>query len=463
MSNLLPVIFGSHLGNFEKLSDPLWLGWRGDDNRVIRDVCSEDLRKASNCGASATRLFMPIFELKVGENLWDLSKFDVNEIADTKIAIEECNRWDIVPWITMYFEHRDNVPSKKNVQGLRSVYHEYEYSMMKAAMMVSEFGKGLHVELICEPVYAYSPIPGLKGDDRWLKPGSTAYWVAKMIEKFWELGVPAENICYGAELIYTYDAATKTFKVDTTKDIVGQAAEIVRIDLKKQGWTLEAINKKLNAGWQTQHNCGRAPEEGDGKYWASGAVMPNGYDNQFCIDTWGKTTSQRCAIVSDDGAPQGKPIVSNPQPDGRWPRPNPQQEYNAAKGLLLHPSSRPWSIEVLGYKHNDEIYAQLEKVEQAVFEVTGQHSKNWHKFPDPIIPVECKTGETKTATCPDGSTIITHTCDGGKWKETGNKCPEQPELDCHCRYYLNIRDKFFGIGNFLKCLFKKIPPYCKEK
>ena len=74
---------------------------------------------------------------------------------------------------------------------------------------------------------------------------------------------------------------------------------------------------------------------------------------------------------------------------------------------------------------------------------------------------ECKTGETKSITCWDGSEIITDTCQGGKWVPTQNKCPEQP-TDCHCRYYLNVGDKFFGIDKFIKCLLKKIPPYCKK-
>lgn len=50
---------------------------------------------------------------------------------------------------------------------------------------------------------------------------------------------------------------------------------------------------------------------------------------------------------------------------------------------------------------------------------------------DPVPPPDCYTGETQLQNCPDGSTIITHTCVDGKWKATGNKCPDDPTPDCY--------------------------------
>lgn len=87
---------------------------------------------------------------------------------------------------------------------------------------------------------------------------------------------------------------------------------------------------------------------------------------------------------------------------------------------------------------------------------------NEDKYPEPIP--ECKVGEVKKITCWDGSEIITHVCDNGAWKETGNKCPEEPiDKDCKCIYYLNIKDSWFGIPNFIKCIFGKKEKYCKDK
>lgn len=451
MANL-PLIFGSHLGNFEKLSDPLWLGWFDDNGRLIDDVCREDLRKAANSGAGATRLFKPTAELLVSPGLWDVSKYDPIVIEDTKKAIAHCREFNIQPWLTLWFNHSEPTPWKNNIQGLRDMYSSIPLSEALVEMWVRELGTDVYFEICCEPVYK-----GNGTSQSYMNPGSSSYWLAKMIEKLWLLGVPADHICYGAELIYEYIPATKNFKVNSTRDMFGQAAEVVRVDLKKLGWSLDKINKNLNLGLLAQHNCGRASEEMDGVF------FPRGYDNQFCIDTWGKTNSSRMAMVSDDGLPQGKPYVSNPQPDGRWPRPTPEEEYVAAKNTIQYPSGKPWVIEVLGYKHNEEIYAQLEKVEQAVFEIFGQHSENYGKFPDPITPDECKIGEIKTSTCPDGSTIITHTCENGKWVETGNTCPVEPDQKCSCWYYLNIHDTMFGIPNFLKCITGKINKYCKEK
>lgn len=374
-----PLIFGSHLGNFEAASDPLWLGWRGPDGRIDAKIADEDLRLAANAGAGATRLFKPTFELKIGTNLWDVANFNSLEFEDAAKAIAICKKYNIEPWLTLWFNHSEPTPWKNNVQGLKDPYSSIPLSEAYIEMVVGKLGKDIYYEIICEPAYK-----GNGTSASYMKPGSSSYWLAKMIEKLWALGVPPSHICYGAELVYTYDKATKTFKVNSTRDMVGQAAEVVRVDLKAKGWSLQKINDNLNAGWQTQHNCGRAPEEVDG------VTFPNGYDNQFCINTWLKPSALRRVLVSDDGAAQGKPYVSNPQPDGRWPRNTPLEGYTAAKGLLKYPRPLGLSIEVLGYKHNGEIYAQLREVSRAVFEATGFWPDNWQRFaagdPDPPEP-----------------------------------------------------------------------------
>ncbi len=369
-----PIIFGSHLGNFALASDPLWLGWRKDDGRIDLTICDNDLREAANAGANATRLFKPTFELKVGDNLWDPSRFNMAEFEDTRGVIAVCHDRHIKPYVTLFFNHGKG-PWTFNVQGLKDPYSSVPLSEAYVERVVAELGHDIGYEIICEPYYK-----GKWSDKDFMKPGSSWYWLGKMIEKLWACGVPAENIIYGPELKYTWDNAAKTFKIDTLHADFPQAAEVVRVDLIKQGFTKDAINKKLNDGWQTQHNCGRAPEVMDH------IAFPNGFDNQFCIDVWGKETSLRRCMVSDDGAPQGEPYVAHPQPDGRWPRPTPAQEYSAAVGLLRQPFPKGLAIEVLGYKHNGEIYEQLKAVSQAVKDATGEWPENYGKFPKPVEP-----------------------------------------------------------------------------
>jgi len=107
---------------------------------------------------------------------------------------------------------------------------------------------------------------------------------------------------------------------------------------------------------------------------------------------------------------------------------------------------------------DDNGIVNFKAIAQAYRDEYGSFLYNTGKYPQPIL--ECKIGETKTETCWDGSTIITHTCEQGKWKATGNVCPVKP-TDCKCIYYLGIRNSWFGIGNFFKCIFGKIEKYCK--
>jgi hypothetical protein len=361
-----PLIFGSHLGNFAAASDPLWLGWRGDDGRIDLKICENDLREAANAGANATSLFKPTFELKVGDNLWDVSQFNPAEFDDTRGVIALCHKCHIQPWVTLWFNHGKG-PWTFNVYGLKDPYSSVELSEAYVQRVVAELGPDVCYRIICEPLYK-----GKWADKNPIQVGSCWYWLAKMIEKLWACGVPAENIMYGPELKYTVDGGE--FNIDDAHKIYDQAAEVVRIDLKKQGWTLDAINKKLNAGWQDQHTCARAGEVMDGVTW------PIGRESQFVADMWGKATSLRRCMASDDGA-RIKPA------DGeRWSRPSPQQQYISAKGLMQYPFPKGLAIEVLGYKHNDEIYRQLEAVSQAVFDATGERPDNYGKFPKPEVP-----------------------------------------------------------------------------
>jgi hypothetical protein len=363
-----PLIFGSHLGNFEFKTDALWLGWRNADGTLDEKIVREDVRLAANAGTGATRLFKPTFELSVGANLWDVSKFDEREFDIARKAIAICREFNVQPWLTMWFNHSEPTPWKNNVQGLKDPYSSIALSEAYVEKVVTELGADIYYEIICEPAYK-----GSGTSASYMNAGSSSYWLAKMIEKFWSLGVAADHICYGAELVYTYDKTTKQFKVNTTRDMVGQAAEVVRVDLKKKGWSLQKINDALNAGWQTQHTCAYAGEIVDGVTWALGR------ESQFCADTWGKANALRRVIASDDGT------RIKPGPGERWTRPTPTQEYISARGLLLQYTwPKGLAIEVLGYKHNNEIYAQLREVSRAVKEATGSWPENWKRFAAPI-------------------------------------------------------------------------------
>jgi hypothetical protein len=264
---------------------------------------------------------------------------------------------------------------------LQDPYSSIPLSEAYLERVIAELGTDIYYEIICEPLYKGTWKDTYTEKQGW--PGTVYYWMGRMIEKLWSLGVPAENICYGAELVYEYVPATDTFKGNSLRDIFGQAAEVVRYRLQQQGWTKDAINRKLNAGWQAQHNCGRAPE------WLNGKLFSEGIDNRFCIEIWGGVNSQRPVIVSDDAnKPHGEPIMVDPLPNGRSPKPSPQEEYTAAKGLLAYPFPKGLAIEVLGYKHNGEIYAQLREVSRAVYEMTGSWPDNYGKFPKPDpVPV----------------------------------------------------------------------------
>lgn len=124
-------------------------------------------------------------------------------------------------------------------------------------------------------------------------------------------------------------------------------------------------------------------------------------------------------------------------------------------GIEHLPDDEPW----------DDCRDEQLKIFEAMAAPYEQYVALWEnkgKFNIPYVKPECQIGETKTETCWDGSTITTHTCENGKWKETGNVCPPKP-TDCKCIYYLNIHDSWFGIGNFFKCILGKLPPYCKDK
>jgi hypothetical protein len=368
-----PIIFGSLIGNFSSVDDPQLLGWIKPDGVLDEKVCGEDLRLLANAGADATRLFKPRFELLVSPGMYDVSRFDQVQFDNTKKAITLSLKWGIKPWLTLWFNHAEPTPWKNNIQGLKDPYSSISLSEAYIERVVAELGTDIGYEIICEPYYK-----GSGTSASFMNPGSSSYWLAKMIQKLWALGVPAENIIYGPELVYTWDKTAMAFKINTTRDMVGQAAEVVRVDLKKKGWTLKQINDNLNAGWQTQHGCGVAPETIDGVYY------PIGQNNQLCVDIWGKATSLRRVMLSDDGS------RVKPEPGKLWPRPTEEQEYLAARGTLKEPFPKGVALEVLGYKLNGQVYANLRAVSRAVFEECGSWPDNWNRFastdPSPPVP-----------------------------------------------------------------------------
>ena len=46
--------------------------------------------------------------------------------------------------------------------------------------------------------------------------------------------------------------------------------------------------------------------------------------------------------------------------------------------------------------------------------------------PEDGLPPGCTDGEQLVEVCPDGSQIVTHTCQGGQWIPTGQTCPTGP-------------------------------------
>jgi len=327
------------------------------------------MRRIANAGANATRLFKPRFELLVAPGLYDVSQFDQVQFDNTRKAIAVCREFHIMPWLTLWFNHAEPTPWKNNVQGLKDPYSSVELSEAYIEEVIARLGNGFGVEIICEPYYK-----GVWSDKKPMQVGTCWYWLGRMIEKLWACGVPAENIIYGPELTYTYDRAAKTFNIIAAKKMYDQAAEVVRIDLKNQGWTLDAINKKLNAGWQTQHTCARAGEVIDGVTWEIGR------ESQFIAEIWGKETSLRRCMASDDGS-RVKPADGEP-----WSRPTPEQQYISARGLMEYPFPKGLAIEVLGYKKDGQIYESLKAVSQAVFDSTGEWPDNYGKFPEPVEP-----------------------------------------------------------------------------
>ena len=46
--------------------------------------------------------------------------------------------------------------------------------------------------------------------------------------------------------------------------------------------------------------------------------------------------------------------------------------------------------------------------------------------PEDGLPPGCMNGDILVDICPDGTQIVSHTCQGGQWIPTGEACPTQP-------------------------------------
>jgi hypothetical protein len=181
------------------------------------------------------------------------------------------------------------------------------------------------------------------------------------------------------------------------------------------------------------------------------------------IDMWGQTHPIATGW-SDDGVMDGDSLCDWTTYNGRT-QTRPSAE--AWKEMVKFAVTDKWNDLLLWFEHSaknqDDWGCQVNTfvaISSAIFEVNGYWPMNWNRWPEPTPP-ECTIGQTKTITCWDGSVIITDTCEDGKWKPTGATCPEEP-TDCKCIYYLNIHDSWLGIPNYIKCVLKKIPPYCKH-
>jgi len=184
--------------------------------------------------------------------------------------------------------------------------------------------------------------------------------------------------------------------------------------------------------------------------------------SRLSVDFYGNIHT-RHVDFSNDGDNCKNPKYASPVdklPNGLYCRYNEDAHYDVYSYIFKNnKADRQFKVETLPQSWDDDNgIVNFKAIAQAYKDEYGIPLYNTGKYPKPVP--ECKIGETRTEICWDGSEIITHTCENGKWVETGNICPPEP-TDCHCRYYLDIHKSWFGIGDFIKCIFGKIEKPCK--
>ena len=146
-------------------------------------------------------------------------------------------------------------------------------------------------------------------------------------------------------------------------------------------------------------------------------------------------------------------------------RPSPDQVKGAmrywmgeARSYLLPDGHPKFGFEYLPKARNaDQCSAMgVRAISDVYNERFGEYPVNFGKYPkDWVAPIlECKIGEVKKETCWDGSEIITHTCESGKWTPTGNVCPIKLPviLSCKDKYISHRPVVKMQIWKWLKCI-----------
>jgi len=82
-----------------------------------------------------------------------------------------------------------------------------------------------------------------------------------------------------------------------------------------------------------------------------------------------------------------------------------------------------WKIGAGNEGHLENAKALIAAYEEETGKTATNKGKVW-------VKPECQIGEVKKEICWDGSEIITHTCENGKWTPTQNVCPDQPTTTC---------------------------------
>lgn len=407
-------------------------------------------QKSANAGANGIRILpyspwsqdgggVPIEKLwspYILENgKWNLDKYNDLYFDTLTKMVAIAAEYNIKIWYSLFdncqFHHgaTEVSPWGNNVQGFNQYYDSLTYALKWTDKVFSVLGRRVFYEIINEGAKRDYPIK------------EAAEWNVAIFDRLIAKGVIEEEICWGAISAATYEG-NGVWEDDRQKSL----QTIILSTIKERPGKIQS--------YRSMHGVGVANEV------LYNETFPASYCGEWALDWWGGNHTGK-GFLSDDGVKNGS-SQNDVKPNGTYRRPSPEEWYAVSKIILADDGDKinKYVIERLPSNMNPDVWIPtMESISKAYFERYGQWPVNYGKYP---YTSECKVGETKSQICWDGSTIVTHTCEGGKWTPTENTCPEEP-TDCKCIYYLNIHDTMLGIPNFLKCLFKKIPPYCKKK
>lgn len=457
-------LYSSWLGIFAtgwNPSDPNFEGGCMKDMQLNEDQFKAFIHQSRFYGANRCRIFpyetkwVPSADKMFSPVLWDSTKQKWNlDLFNEEyfLALDKVVEIASINNIKIMYSLFDNcqyhgddrnhkmAPWINNVQGFTNYFASFDYALKWVKKIYQRYGNRMDYE-VCNEL---SQIQGYN-------PQACGQWAAKIADYLIQAGCPNRNICWGP--VPKGEMVDGKWDVDEDKDLTVQACRYLSnmIDARTGKQYRENRPQDQDLILCTTHNIGIYPDDPE--------------DEIAATQMWGDGRT-RWFLASDDGQSVGK-SKWNSEPDGTWRRGDYKQTYDTCKFILSKCGGEDGKTSLESLPSNTKPSAWLDNMKgmaDAYKNRYGSYPVNYGT-PDPVYPppAECKVGETKTATCSDGSTIVTHTCENGKWKETGNVCPVEPDKKCSCFYYLNINDTMFGIPNFLKCIFGKIDKYCKNK